>query len=115
MKESRMAKHVFLGLTSPVEGQEDEYNKWYNETHVPEILSVPGIVSARRFKTKLVVAPGAPAWKYICIFEVETDDLRATLKALEAATSAPVAALDASAAGQIVAKEIFSLHGSDIG
>lgn len=110
-----MAKHVFLGLTSPVDGQEDEYNKWYNETHIPEILSVPGIISARRFKTRIVNAPDAPAWKYICIFEVETDDLGATLKALGAATSAPIAALDASLSGSIVAKEIFALHESKTG
>jgi hypothetical protein len=109
-----MARHVFLGLTSPVEGQEDEYNKWYNEIHIPEILRVPGIISARRFKTKVVLAPGAPSWKYICIFEVETDDLGGTLKALGKATSAPIAALDANVAGQIVAKEFFSLHESEL-
>jgi hypothetical protein len=102
-------------LTSPVEGQDDEYNRWYNESHIPEILSVPGIVSARRFKTKLVLGPGVPSWKYVCIFEVETEDLGGTLKALGKATGAPIAALDASMAGQIVGKEIFSLQASAMG
>jgi hypothetical protein len=109
-----MARHVFLGLTSPVDDQEHEYNEWYNETHIPEILSVPGIISARRFKTKVVHAPGAPAWKYICIFEVETDDLGSTLKALGEATSSPISALDESVSGSIVAKEVFALHESEI-
>lgn len=104
-----MAKHVFLALTSPTEGQEDEYNAWYNEVHLPEILSVPGITSARRFRNKIVNAAGAAAWQYAAIYEVETDDLGGTLKALGQATSAPIAAMDRSVSGTIVGKEIFSL------
>ena len=27
-----------------------EFNKWYNEEHLPELLSVPGILSAARYE-----------------------------------------------------------------
>jgi hypothetical protein len=30
-----MKNYVVLALTNPVEGREDEYNKWYNEVAVP--------------------------------------------------------------------------------
>jgi len=105
-----MSKHVLVAFTEPVDGQEDTYNEWYNETHIPEILSVPGIISARRFRTKIVNVSGAPAWKYMAIYEVETDDLGGTLKALGETTSEVISALDQSKSGTIVAKEIFSLN-----
>jgi hypothetical protein len=31
-------------------GYEDEFNRWYNEVHVPEILGCPGWRSARRYR-----------------------------------------------------------------
>lgn len=104
-----MAKHVLVALTSPAEGKEVEYNNWYNEVHIPEILSVPGIISARRFRIKVVRAPGSPKWKYLAVYEVETDSIGDTLKSLAEATSAVIEALDQSASGTIVGEEIFSL------
>ena len=29
--------------------REDEYNDWYTNTHLPEVLDIPGITAARRF------------------------------------------------------------------
>jgi hypothetical protein len=105
-----MAKHVLVALTSPVDGKEGEYSRWYNEVHIPEILSVPGIVSARRFRIQVANAPGSPVWKYLALYEVETDNIGDTLKALGKATSAIVEELDQSVSGTIVGKEIFSLR-----
>lgn len=104
-----MAKHVFIAFTDAVDGQEDLYNAWYNDTHIPEILSVPSIISARRFRTRIVNVSGAPAWRYVALYEVETDNLGATLKALGEATSEVISALDQSKSGTIVAREIFPL------
>ena len=104
-----MSKHVLMALTSPVEGQEEEYNTWYNEVHLPEILAVQGIVSCRRFKTKIVNVPGGATWQYIAIYEVETEDLGATLRELGKATTAPIAALDQSVSAMMVAKQTFSM------
>jgi hypothetical protein len=40
----------FLAVTSdPVPGREAEYETWYNEAHLPEVLSIPGFAAARRF------------------------------------------------------------------
>ena len=34
-----------------IDGQHvQEFNKWYNEEHLPELLSVPGILSAARYE-----------------------------------------------------------------
>ena len=47
----------------------EEYHKWYNDTHLAEICSVDGIVSARRF------APTDGQGPFIAIYELDCDDL----------------------------------------
>jgi len=108
-----MAKHVLIAFTNPVEGQEDAYHDWYDTTHISEILSVPGILSARRFKIKMADVKGGPAWKFLAIYEVQTDNLGETLKALGATTGEVISALDQSASGMIVATEFLSRSEND--
>jgi hypothetical protein len=58
-------------FTSPVEGREDEYNDWYDNTHLGEFAALPGVVSAQRFK----VSPTGPRSKtsYAAIYELDGD------------------------------------------
>ena len=51
--------------------REAEYHKWYNDTHLEQILSVDGIMSARRF------APTDGDGPFIAIYELDCDDLDA--------------------------------------
>ena len=45
-----MPKGIIYVETMPASpDREAEYHKWYNDTHLEQILSVEGIVSARRF------------------------------------------------------------------
>jgi len=68
-----MAKGVVVVATRPASAEhEDEYNRWYDEVHLPEILAIPGFVGARRFR-----APGSA--DYLTIYEIEGDDLQAVL------------------------------------
>lgn len=46
---------------------EAEFNRWYNDEHLPERLEIPGYVSARRFKLE----EGNGVLKYLCIWELE--------------------------------------------
>ena len=46
---------------------EDDFNRWYNDEHLPERLEIPGYVSARRFKLE----EGDGVLKYLCIWELE--------------------------------------------
>jgi hypothetical protein len=47
---------------------EAQFNKWYNEKHLPEVMACPGFRSARRFRS----AYGEP--KYIAIYELESEE-----------------------------------------
>jgi hypothetical protein len=67
-----VAKGIMVVQSAPADpSREDEYNEWYSTIHIPEILSIPGFVSARRYKS----ADGS----YLAIYEL--DDLGA-VKAL---------------------------------
>lgn len=81
-----MARHILLAFSNPLEGREEEFNAWYNERHLDDVLKVPGYVSAQRFElSPTQMMPDGP-YRYLAIYEVETDDLEATSKALQAMT-----------------------------
>lgn len=73
--------YFFLVFNNPVAGKEDEYNQWYNEQHAPDVVSIPGFVSAQRFVYNDVqlreVALKKP--KYLVLYEIVTNDLPAVI------------------------------------
>jgi hypothetical protein len=76
-------KGVYVVRTRPADWHEDDYNRWYDEVHVPEVLAVPGFVSARRFRSE--------DGDYLAIYELEADDLDAVLADFRSRTrTAPV-------------------------
>ncbi|MEU4654889.1 hypothetical protein AB0G32_13205 [Streptomyces sp. NPDC023723] len=62
-------REILLALTNAVEGREDEFRDWYWGTHIPEILALPGFLSARRYRATGPDA-GAPH-RYVTLYEVE--------------------------------------------
>jgi len=69
-------KYQFLVLSNPVEGREDEYNDWYTNQHLDDILKLPGAVAAKRFKLTDVQRAEPPhEYKYLAVYDIETDDL----------------------------------------
>lgn len=78
-----MAQHVLMVMSNPVEGREDEYNEWYDNVHLGEVLQVPGFVAARRYAAAGSVRGESP-YRYLSIYEIEADDLEAATAALQA-------------------------------
>lgn len=69
-----MAKGIILVESRPSSPErEAEYNTWYDEVHLGELVALDGIVSARRLRP---VDGNGP---YVAIYEVEGDDLQAIL------------------------------------
>jgi hypothetical protein len=73
---------TFMVFADGVEGREDEFNNWYEGTHLGEVLQVPGFVSAQRFE--IVGEPSGQ--KYVAVYEIEGDP-QAALTALYAAVA----------------------------
>ena len=59
---------TILVVTMEVDPEDEaEFNKWYNEQHLPERMEIPGYISARRFRLE----EGDGALQYLCIWELE--------------------------------------------
>jgi hypothetical protein len=57
-------------LANHAAGREAEFNRWYDEVHVPEVLQVGPIVACQRFK--IVDAQMMPqTHSYLAIYEFE--------------------------------------------
>ncbi len=68
-------------------GREEEFNRWYDGVHVPDILETGAYWSARRF-VNYALGPDQP--KYLALYESEGDgpsSLEALRKGLEAANA----------------------------
>jgi len=105
-----MAKYMFLALTNPVEGKENEFNEWYDQHHVPDVINVPGFVSGQRFKLSDAQFGGEASkqYKYLALYEIETDDLAATIKELKARGGTPDIVASDAIDGRKVATYMFT-------
>lgn len=77
-----MARYTFVVLTDAVEGQEDEFNDWYNNRHLGDVVNIEGFVSAQRFRLSQTDPAQQFSHKYLALYEVETDDLEKVRHAL---------------------------------
>ncbi len=71
-----MARYWFFAFSDCKDpAREDEFNDWYSNTHIPDMLQVPGMISATRW------AAAEPKKglqrKYLALYEFETDDIAA--------------------------------------
>jgi hypothetical protein len=92
-------KYTFLAFTNPAPGKEDEYNTWYEEHHLKDVINVPGFVSARRFRLADVQFPFNTQplnYRYLALYEIETDDVAGALNEVVArAGTADMVMIDA--------------------
>jgi hypothetical protein len=74
-------KYLHIVQTSPTPGREDEFNEWYDNVHVPEILTLPEFISGRRLR--LVADDPFEGPRYLAVYEIESDDIAATLRTVK--------------------------------
>jgi hypothetical protein len=90
-----MPRGIMYVETMPVSpDREADYHDWYNDTHLAEILSVEGIVSARRF------APTDGNGPFVAIYELDCDDLDAAVGRLA----------ELGASGQMSSVELLNME-----
>lgn len=76
-------KHLVVVLTEPVAGREAEYNDYYENLHLDEVLTTTGWLSAQRFK--LSGEQGMPCpLPYLAVYEVEAERADEVLTTLNA-------------------------------
>ena len=70
-----MGRYVFVGYCNAAEGREEEFNDWYWNHHFKDILTLPGVLSGRRFTPASAQLGDIPLpFKYLGIFEVECEN-----------------------------------------
>jgi len=71
---------IYVVQSSPLDADhEAEFDDWYENVHIPEVLALPGFVSARRFR---IVDGGDDPHTFLTIYEIDSDDVGATVKEL---------------------------------
>jgi hypothetical protein len=71
-------KFVQIVFSNPLPGRDDEFNEWYDNVHIPELLAVPGMLSAQRYDLRDAAiyhmeGGSAPEHRYALIYEMEGD------------------------------------------
>lgn len=102
-------KYRILAMTNCMPGQDAEFNRWYDERHLHDVLAVPGVVSAQRFKTS--DGFDSPlSYRYITLYELNTDDPGAVLQELGKRIGTNVMpaspSLDMSSAGVLILEAV---------
>ncbi len=83
-----MGKYRLIVFSEPVPGREAQFNDWYTNQHLSDVVAVPGFVSGQRFK---LVQLGAGEFKhrYLAIYEIEADDYAAALQQMQSRAGTP--------------------------
>jgi hypothetical protein len=76
-----MERFKLVVLANPTDGREEEFNEWYNNTHLADIVAVPGFRSAQRFMLKEPMG-FEHRQRYLAIYELKCADPQAVLEEL---------------------------------
>ena len=69
-----MTKYYYFAFSDCNDpSREDEYNDWYSNTHIPDMLETPGMIRATRWMA--ADARDKSIRKYLALYEFEADDL----------------------------------------
>lgn len=67
------APGLLLNAMNAAPEHEAEFNRWYDEEHIPALAAVPGVLSARRFR-----AASTTLQKYVALYHLESPQVCAT-------------------------------------
>jgi hypothetical protein len=76
-----MTGDLFLVFSNPTPGKESTYIDWYENTHLSDVLKVPGVVAAQRYsiapmkipEAEGTPTPAAPEHRFLAVYELDRD------------------------------------------
>jgi NAD(P)-dependent dehydrogenase (short-subunit alcohol dehydrogenase family) len=77
----------FLVLSNATASQEEEYNQWYEHQHLSDVLSIPGFVSAQRFRFACKINE-VSHWSYCVIYTINSNEPEAVVEKLTSIVAA---------------------------
>ena len=73
---------IFVVFTNPKEGGEDEYNEWYTNTHLDDVLKVDGFKAAQRFVLADTEHAKTAPYRYLAIYEGDEGKMELAIESL---------------------------------
>lgn len=67
-----MSQVLLITSVDIADGAEADFNRWYNEVHLPEVLACPGFARSTRYEC----TDGQP--RYLAIYELDSEDALTT-------------------------------------
>ncbi|MBI3457114.1 MAG: DUF4286 family protein [Candidatus Rokubacteria bacterium] len=95
-----MPRPVILVVRATIAREhEASFNRWYEEEHIPGILTLPGVRAARRYRA-LPVNPGEQAgedrWAYMTVYEFDSEAAYRAFMQSEHPAASPASTMRAS-------------------
>jgi hypothetical protein len=108
IEEKIVARYLMLALNGPTagDGDEAEFNRWYDEIHIPDFLAIEQVRSAKRYKILRGNLPGMEAWPYLAAYEIETDDIAEVSRRFQTEMRPFHPTLDRSRSGHVMAIQL---------
>ena len=103
-----MGTKYLLVFSNPVKGKEQEYNEWYTNKHLHDVLTVKGFTAAQRFKLVEDQMSDDNPYKYMAIYEIEGEDVKESLDALADAAAKGKMEISSSLDIQSLANWVFT-------
>jgi hypothetical protein len=78
---------MFIVHTNPVEGRESEFEEWYTQRHLRDVVAIPGFVRARRYRLSHAQFAPLEDFQFVALYEIEgstVDAMRALRHAIKA-------------------------------
>lgn len=99
-----MQEFRLVVFTNPTQGMEDQFDEWYVNQHLPDVLAVPGFKAGQRFELEQEQLKAGPhPWRFMTVFDIETDDLRHTFDTLISRVNTPLMPMSPSIAEHRIA------------
>ena len=97
-----MTRYRWLVFTNCAPGREEDFNRWYDEVHIGDLLRIPGIVGARRSRlteAQMSLATGefqlcgpeeiGARFRFLAVYEIEADDPSPVLRQIKERANTP--------------------------
>lgn len=98
-----MGKFLMVVTSDAKDGRDEEYNAWYDSTHLADICSIPGVTGGKRYDA-IPTTPNPQPTPYLAIYEIEADDPASVLGEL----------MKRAEAGQIVMSDALDAENAKI-
>jgi hypothetical protein len=86
-----MGVAYYITLSNPLGGEDDVFNEWYTNIHIVDVLKIPGVISAQRFRLASEQRRNPPyEYRYLAIYKIDDSDIRGPMEALRKLSGTPL-------------------------